>query len=107
MRKGSKASPALRAKKARLTAQNVYARELLMARILTRLWPSYVTDWDNQDYPYLLCVGSPIGRLVWRLSESERQLFADFVVNERKDEWPHDRTPTLQALAEHGWPSKS
>jgi hypothetical protein len=73
--------------------------------ILARLWPAYLIDWTdrNPEYAYLLCVESPAGLLVWRLTGDELPLFEYLPRRARTSERPIDRLPIMQALAAHGW----
>jgi hypothetical protein len=99
MKKGETLSATARADRARETAKAAMARELFMAAILGRLWPLYVTDWTSEDYPHLLCLDSPAGLLVWRLSQEELSMFEHLPRRPRDKESPRDRLPVLQALA--------
>lgn len=80
-------------------------RDLLYAGILARLWPSYVTQVNNPQFPMLLCVKSPSGPLTWRLTPDEAEFFDWIDLNEQLDTPARaaDRTPTLHALAADGW----
>ena len=87
----------------------VVARELLYAGILARLWPSWITTptkvKQNPAFPLLLCIETPAGLLVWRLSEAE-SVFFDYVERRANDGRPADhKEGTLYALASDGWTS--
>lgn len=108
MRKGSTHTRTAtdRAERSRDATKRAIARELMMACILARVWPSYLTTprYVNAEYPLLLCVSSPSGLLVWRVSLEERPLVEDWLpLRARTTEMPVDRLPILQALAENGW----
>lgn len=106
MRKGQSISATRRAERSRATTRIAFARELMMAGILARIWPSYTTTppVPNESYPYLLCVQSPAGLLVWRLATDEYVFFQEWVPSRpRHGEMPKDRLPTLQTLAANGW----
>ena len=85
----------------------VVARELLYAGILARLWPSWITTptkvKQNPAFPLLLCIDTPAGFLVWRLTEHEADFF-DYVTRLDNDgRAADDKESTLYALAAHGW----
>lgn len=106
MPKGQTLTATERMERSRATSRMAMARELMMAGILARLWPSYLTTpkIPNEEYPLLLCVESPAGRLIWRLSIDELAFFEDWISTQpRVDETPADRLPVLQSLAENGW----
>lgn len=79
-------------------------RDILTARILSRVWPAYTVPWPNADYPLLVCVDSPAGHLTWRAAADEVDLFAELPQRQRGKEMPLDRTEVLHNLAVNGWP---
>lgn len=97
-------SASQRADISRKATQRAFIREMLTAAILARLWPSYLTTprYENAEYPALLCVESPAGLLVWRVSADELPTFGWLKPRVRTTEDAKDRIPTLQALAD-GW----
>jgi hypothetical protein len=105
VRKGETISATSRAERSRETTRAATARELLYAGVLSRVWPSYLTvpRRPNADYPWLLCVESPVGVIVWRLATDEREFF-EWVTEERPNagERAHDRTAILMALSADG-----
>lgn len=92
--------------RSREATKRAFIREMLMAGILARLWPSYITACDprypNAEYPELLCIDTPAGKLVWRLGTDEAAAFEHLARRDREGEAATDRTPVLQALAD-GW----
>lgn len=95
--------------RSRERTKTVVARELLYAGILARLWPSWMTTprhpKQNPSFPYLLCIETPAGLLVWRLTENE-SIFFDWVVRQDNDgRTAEDKEGALYALASHGWDS--
>lgn len=93
--------------RSRQRTKTVMARELLYVGILARLWPSWLTTplraKANPAFPYLLGIETPVGVLVWRLTENEA-LFFDYVAQADNDGRPaEDKEGTLYALAAHGW----
>ena len=96
-----------RAKRSRAATQAVTARELLYAGILSRLWPSYITKptkpGQNPTFTFLLCVETPVGLIVWRLSEDEA-IFFDWIEERPNDgRKAEDKQHTLHTLASNGW----
>lgn len=93
--------------RSRERTKTVVARELLYAGVLARLWPSWVTapirPRINPKFPWLLCVDTPAGLLVWRLTDEEVPFF-DYVDRKANDGRPaEDKEGTLYALAAGGW----
>lgn len=95
-----------RMERSRAATKRAFDREMLMAGILARLWPSYLTTCDprypNEEYPDLLCIDSPAGKLVWRTGPDEAPIFEHLPRRKRVDERASNRIPVLQHLAE-GW----
>jgi hypothetical protein len=95
--------------RSREATKAVAARELLYAGILARLWPSWVTTPShpktNPAFPKLLCVETPTGLLVWRLTADEAEFF-DYVAQKENDGRPAGhKEGILYALASEGWPA--
>ncbi len=95
--------------RSRETTKRLTARELWSGIIFARLWPSYLTPTapENKDYPRLLCIDSPAGLLVYRISTEEQAVFKgeDWIATRSNcGEKADDRTPVLMALAAGGWP---
>lgn len=94
---------------ARAATKRALQRELLYAGILARLWSSYLVlpkpeRKDNQEFPCILCVDSPAGKLLWRLSPDELVQFEWLGTPlENHGEYVDDRTPVLLHLAAEGW----
>lgn len=105
MKRGEPVPASVRAERSRAATKAATARELLYAGILARLWPSYVTTVirENPEFPWLLCVESPVGLLIWRLSIEERPFFEWIAEKPNAGERAIDRTPLLMALAADGW----
>jgi hypothetical protein len=105
MKRGETVSASVRAERARESAKQAIARELLYAGILARLWPSYVmqSNRKSDDGWFILAVESPAGWLWWKLSPDERQAFEWLPEREHDGQIVKDRTPTLMALALDGW----
>jgi hypothetical protein len=109
-REYEKLSATARAERSRATTRAATARELLYAGVLSRVWPAYLTApvKPNDGYPWLLCVESPVGVIVWRLAIDEREFF-EWVTEERPNagERAHDRTAILMALSADGGASRA
>ncbi len=105
MKKGTTVSASARAERSREATKAAITRELLYAGVLSRLWPAYLTQpcRDNPVFPWLLCVESPIGVIVWRLTEEERPFF-EWITDYRTNtgERAHDRIAILMALSADG-----
>ena len=63
---------------ARAARQEGMLREVCLASILSRVWPSYVTEpaVKNPDFPFLMVIQTPAGRLVYRVHTEETDLVA-------------------------------
>jgi len=107
MRKGQTLTATDRAERSRATTRHVMARELMYAGILARLWPqeAYLTTsrLPSDMFPSLLCVTTPAGPLVWRISTDEEPFFDWLPRRSRTNEAATDRLPVLQNLAANGW----
>ncbi len=106
MRRGQTVTATQRAERSRAATRLSIARELMTAGIFARIWPAYLTTpkIQNDTFPLLLCVESPAGLLVWRLSVDERAFFEDWIrLRPSNGEAPSDRLPILQNLAANGW----
>lgn len=92
---------------ARAAHQETKAEIVLLASILSRVWPSWVSPPLRPDgkFPKIVCIESPAGRLTYRLAEDELSAF------EHLDERPNDavacstvdRRALLNLLATEGW----
>lgn len=107
MRRGESVPASTRAERSRQATKYVTARELLYAGVLARLWPSYITTpiepRRNPSFPWLLCVETPAGLLVWRLTDDE-VVFFDYVTRKDNDgRKSENKEGTLYALASEGW----
>lgn len=86
----------------------VVARELLYVGILARLWPSWLAKplkpKANPAFPHILCIDTPAGLLVWRLTDEEVEFF-DYVDRRENDgRSAEDKEGALYALVSEGWP---
>ena len=92
---------------ARAVKDDAIVRELCWAAIGSRLWPSFITapSKPQKSFPWLLCIDSPAGRLVYRLSEEEREMFTH--LEERENDGVPcsggDKQARLLHLALEGW----
>jgi hypothetical protein len=95
-----------RMQRSRAVTQTAMTRELLYAGVLARVWPSYLTEpiKPQPNMPALLCVESPAGLLVWRLSLEELDGFKEWLPYRPNDRRPsEDKLVALQVLAFDGW----
>lgn len=94
-----------RMERSREATKRVTARELLYAGVLARIWPSYVTEPSKPQpgFPFLLCIESPTGLLVWRLTEDESQGFRWLSCRPNDGRPSEDKDAALYALAMEGW----
>ena len=88
--------------KARANTRRAALRELLYGVILSRLWPSWLHLTDNDDYPMIMVVDSPAGRLTWRIAVDETAAVEHLEQRGKTTQKAVDRMPILQALSE-GW----
>jgi hypothetical protein len=93
--------------RSRATTKYVAARELLYAGILARIWPAFLTEpkQPQVNFPALLCVESPVGLLVWRLTLEELEGFKETGLKYRANPGmpAEDKMAALYALAMEGW----
>lgn len=101
MKKGTTLTATEKMDRAREMTKRMAARELLYAAVFARLWPASLVESkpENEDYPYVLCVESPCGRLTWRISSEEQDYFTERLTSQpNAGEKAEDRTPILMAL---------
>jgi hypothetical protein len=109
MRKGTTLTATEKMDRAREATKRLATRELWSGLIFARLWPAYITPTKpaNNDYPLLLCIESPAGLLIYRVSEEEKVIVEDedwLPTRPNAGEKAVDRTPLLIAIAGGGWP---
>src|SRR6478752_4348138 len=75
---------------AREATKAAVSRELMWASIGSRIWPSYLFKprQEQQNFPALVCIESPAGCIVYRLSLDELDLFEH--ITDRRQEGPTD-----------------
>lgn len=83
-------------------------RELVLVSILSRLWTAHLCPPLKADtrFPWLVCLHTPAGPLVWRVSDEEVALFGhlDRSANDAPaDSSPLDKMATLLLMASEGW----
>jgi hypothetical protein len=63
---------------ARNAKRSAIGRELLLVSLLSRFWPSHLAPprTPQVNFAWIVCVHSPAGQLVWRVSNEELPLFA-------------------------------
>ncbi len=83
--------------------------ELALAAIfMSRAWPSFVAAPLRQDqrFAWVLCIDSPAGRIVYKVTEGEREAMLSHVP-EKPNDGIHaskaDRLSRLLHLATEGW----
>ena len=93
---------------ARAVTQRSITRELMLVSVLSRIWPAHLCEprTPQVSFPYLVCLHSPAGPLLWRLREEERPLFAHLEdgANHAKDYTAGDKEALLLLLGTEGWP---
>ena len=91
------------------------ARELMLASILTRFWPSYLFKpmKPQLHVQYMLCIETPAGPICWRLwrdkddeNDTEMPLFEH--IKDRREKGPvnyqaGDKEALLLLLSMEGW----
>ena len=94
-----------RMRRSRERTKSVMIRELMFAGILARLWPAYITEprIAQLNYPYLLCIDSPQGLLVWRLTRDEEPFFDWLPRRKNPGRVQVDKATALYTLAAEGW----
>lgn len=103
MVKGSTLTDKQKMERARENTRRSAARELWYGLIFSRMWPAWTHPTDNVEYPVVLVVDTPAGRLTWRIATDETTAVEHLETRQRTTYRAIDRLPTLQALAEHGW----
>lgn len=94
---------------ARSVKDDAVLRELLWVAIAVRagVWPAWrsLPRKPQQNFPELLHLETPAGRIVYRLASAELPLFADLELRENDGEecTGMDKLSRLQMLAEEGW----
>jgi hypothetical protein len=91
--------------RSRQATKHVVARELLMAGVLARVWPAYITEpiKPQPGFPFLLCLESPQGLLVWRLSAEEAPFFDYLPTRRNSGQKAEDKVAAMFTLAAEGW----
>ncbi len=102
-RKGETLTTTEKMEQARRNTRASMARELLYGVIFSRLWPAWLHPTDNAEYPYILVVESPAGRLTWRVAVDEFALIEHLEQRQRTTQRAADRMPILLHLASEGW----
>ena len=103
MRKGETLTATETMERARQNTRVSMARELLYGVMFSRLWPAWLHPTYNSEYPYILVVDSPAGRMTWRVAVDEFAIVEHLEQRERTSQRAADRTPTLLHLAMEGW----
>lgn len=91
---------------ARRVKHDAVTRELLWAAIGARVWPAYLAKprIEQANFPFILCIDSPAGPIVYRVSAEELPLFDRL---ERRESGPDyesgDKMAALLLLASDGW----
>ncbi len=90
---------------ARAVSKAAVTRELLWAAIGARIWPSYLAEprKPQEMFPYILCIESPAGLLVYRVSDEELPMFERLERRGPQESDGCDKWATLHALAQDGW----
>lgn len=103
MKKGETLTATEKMERARQNTRASMARELLYGVIFSRLWPAWLHLTNNEEYPHILVVESPAGRMTWRVAIDELSLVEHLEQRERTSQKAADRTPILLHLATEGW----
>jgi len=94
---------------ARAVKNAVLDREMMLVSLITRMpgWTSYLCSpiVPQQNFPFMVCVETPAGMLMWRVHRDEMQLFSHLKarVNTGAKQTSEDKLLTLQRLATDGW----
>jgi hypothetical protein len=92
---------------ARNAKRSAIDRELLLVSLLSRVWPSHLAEprKPQRTFTWIVCVHSPAGQLVWRVSDEELSLFDHLERRENhgKDYQAGDKLARLLHLAAEGW----
>lgn len=93
---------------AREATKAAVARELMLASILTRVWPAYLFKpiKVQVNLPAMLCLETPAGPICWRLGIDELELFTH--IQDRREDGPEgyevgDKEARLLLLSTEGW----
>jgi hypothetical protein len=102
--------------RSREVTKAVMARELCYAGVMARFavrqttpgWSAYLTEpkniKQNPGFPALLCIDTPAGLAVWRLSLDELDAFKEWLPYKENDgRVAEDKAVLLYALAFDGW----
>ena len=103
MRKGETLTATEKMERARQNTRASMARELLYGVIFSRLWPAWLHQTDNPEYPHILVVESLAGRMTWRVAVDEFTLVEHLDQREPTSQRAADRMPILLHLASEGW----
>ncbi len=103
MRKGQKLTTTEKMDRAREMTKRLAARELLYGVMFSHIWPTWLHPTDNADYPYIMVVDSPAGKMTWRVADDETAIVEHMERREHTSQRAIDRTPMLLHLATEGW----
>ncbi len=91
----------------RTLKRSVIDRELVLVAVLSRVWPSHLAPplKPQQTFKWIVCIHSPAGPMVWRVSDEELSLFdhLERSANDAKDYTAGDKLALLLLLASEGW----
>ncbi len=91
----------------RILKRSVIDRELVLVAVLSRVWPSHLAPplKPQVTFKWIVCVHSPAGFLVWRVSDEELPLFDHLErrENDAVDYVAGDKLALLLLLATEGW----
>lgn len=87
-------------------------RELMLVSVLSRIWPDShlcLPFKPQKNLPGMVCLHSPLGVMMWRLSADELPLFDHLPLtdNHADDYKARDKEALLMLLASEGWVERS
>ncbi len=90
---------------ARAVSKAAITRELLWAAIGSQIWPAYLAEprKPQENFPYILCLNTPAGLMVYRVSDEELPLFDHLDRRGIEERESGDKWAILHALAQDGW----